>query len=813
MKSVKTKTFILVAAALLLSPPQLPAQYFGKNKVQYTDFKWKYLQSKHFNIYFTEGGVEIAHFVAAEAEAAHRHLSADFRYELTDRITIIVYNSHNDFEQTNVDLNPAEESVGGFTEFFKNRVVIPFDGSWERLRHVTHHELTHAVMLQMVYGGGVMAIITGLTKLRLPLWFVEGLAEFESRGWDTESDMFMRDAAINDYLPNSLDMFGGFLAYKGGQSVWYYLAQKYGAEKAGEILGKVKIHHNLDKGLKAAIGLESDELAEHWLRHIKKTYWPEMANRKEPEEIAKTLTDHRQWHNFVNNSPALSPRGDKIAFLSNKSDYFDIYVMNAIDGSNLTRLVSGQRSEMLEELHWLRPGISWSPDGRFIVFASKSGKEDELHILDVKRKKIVRCKKFGLDGVFSPAWSPSGNEIAFTGFTHGQSDIYLWDMRIGEVHKVTDDVFSDLEPSWSPNGRQLAFVSDRGWAFDKPRSANFKIENSDYHNLDIYIIDRDGSSLYRVTATPGLEHTPVFSPVDGAKLAFTSDRSGIFNIYIKNLRSNEEYPITDVVTGISQLSWAGDGRQMAFGSFYEAGYDIYLLRNPLDIKPGQVNPAKTEFITAREAKQEVRHTFAHGVYEKPAKTVQSRFQNFVFGEEFASGVLDTTSREPQPVALDSATYLLPSGRHKVRDYKTKFSPDILFGNAGYSQYFGVRSLTQLSFSDVLGNQRFNVYTNLYGDLSNSSLLVNYFYLPKRTNVGLSVFQTVYFFGTSYGAVARDRSYGINLNLSRPFDRYRRTDFTLTLLGIDRDWVAGDSFIPSYRRNVLLGELAYVTDTS
>jgi len=192
----------------------------------------KYIQSEHFDIYFSEGGESNAEFTAEIAEESYQELKDDFRYELTDRITIVVYNSHNDFEQTNISLGPPEESVGGFTEFFKNRVVIPYEGDWEKFRHVIHHELTHAVMLQMVYGSGVQAIVTGLTRLHLPIWFVEGLAEYESRGWDTESDMFMRDAALNGRVPPISSLYA-YMAYKGGQAVLYYISQKYGGEKIG----------------------------------------------------------------------------------------------------------------------------------------------------------------------------------------------------------------------------------------------------------------------------------------------------------------------------------------------------------------------------------------------------------------------------------------------------------------------------------------------------------------------------------------------------------------------------------------------------
>ena len=814
--------FMLVCAAATPSA----SQNFGKNHVQYKEFKTKYLQSEHFDIYFDEGGLDIAEFTAEVAEQSYKELKDDFRYELGSRITIILYNSHNDFEQTNVQVAPAEESVGGFTEFFKNRVVIPYEGNWEKFRHVIHHELTHAVMLQMVYGSGVQSIITGLARLQLPLWFVEGLAEYESRGWDTESDMFMRDAALNGYIPE-IPYMGGFLAYKGGQSVLYYISQKYGGEKIGEMLGKIKINKSLDRGIHSAIGMNLEDLNKRWQKHLKKEYWPDIAGRQEPDEMARKLTDHVKYSNFINNSPALSPNGDKIAFLSDKSDYFDIYLMSAIDGKIISKVVSGQKTGDLEELHWLRPGISWSPDSKYIAFAAKAGGEDALNIVDVKKRKIVRAMKFGMDGVFSPAWSPKNDEIAFVGLKHGVCDIYAVDLQTQAVRKITDDVFSDLEPSYSPDGSRIAFSSDRSRHLDAANlSANFKIWRTDYRNSDVYIIDAqgvpNGAKIEQITDTPYFEKTPVFSP-DGKKLAFTSDRSGIYNIYLHDLASRSEYPITNVITGAFHISWTGDGSRMAFTSFYNAGYDVYLLKNPLDIKPDEIKPAKTAFLVQLEQRQKAQNvdltiTAAEAREDRDA----GKYRHYVFGEEFAEGEVKT--RAEQIAFRDTTQYKQASGAYKVHNYKTKFTPDLIYGNAGYSQFFGVQGQTQLSLSDVLGNHRIELYTDLFYDIRNSNYQVNYFYLPKRTDYGLGGFHHAWFFYSDpfYGGygLMRDRYYGLNLYASRPFNTFKRLDGGLSWVNINREFL--DEFItregeifrePTLRIRTLIASLSYVTDTA
>jgi len=820
------KKLIWLMVLLFLLPGSAMPQYFGKNKVQYGKFNWQYLQTEHFDIYFTEGGQSVATFVGQVAEESYQKLRQSFRYDLQDRIKVIVHNSHNDFQQTNVDLSEPEESVGGFTEFFKNRVVIPYEGEWEKFRHVVHHELTHAVMLQMVYGAGVQSIITGLTQMQLPLWFIEGLAEYESRGWDIESDMYMRDATLNGYVPE-IPMLYGFLAYKGGQSVWNYVTERYGAEKVGELIGKVKINKSFERGLKNSIGIDEKELTKRWHLYLKRKYWPDIENRKEPEEIAKRLTDHRKDGSFVNISPAFSHRGDKLVFKSDKSDYFDIYLMSAIDGRVLKSLVRGQRAGNLEELQWLRgPGMSWSPDDKRIVFTAKAGAQDAIYIVNVKSGKMEKDIRLGLDGIYNPAWSPDGNEIAFMGLKNGQSDLYSYDLKQKRLRKITDDVFSDAEPSWSPDGKHLVFISDRG-DFSGPVPERFSPRQLNMKNFDIFQVSSDGREMSRLVQSDFIERTPVYSP-DGKFLAFSSERSGVSNIYLKRIEDGQEYPITNVLTGAFQPSWGGTER-LAFTSFYFAGYDLYLMKNPQDIKPGEVMVEETNFVkNLREGKNPALDAELlaeeHQSDKEKEKTESEKqaYRSFIFDEAFAKGDIKPL-QDLKKVTLDSTEYALPSGEFKINKYKVKLSPDLVYGSVGYSQFFGSQGLTNIMLSDVMGDHRLNIAVGLYGDFRNADYGLTYFYLPHRLDVGTGFYHNAYYFYSDYFGWVRDRNYGLSALLSNPLNKFERIDFGLTAMGISRSYLnqpdslvdlAIDYGILSPRdRYFLLNSLSYTKDTS
>ncbi|CUT06785.1 peptidase MA family metallohydrolase, partial [Candidatus Kryptonium thompsonii] len=482
---------------------------FGKNKVQYKDFAWYFIRTDHFDIYFTDGGYELAEYTAKVAEDAYVKISKLLRYEIINRIPIVVYNSHNDFQQTNVVAEYLEEGIGGVTELFKNRVVVPFEGSYRQFRHVIHHELVHAVMNDMFYGGSLQSALINNIQLQLPMWIVEGLPEFSALRWDVNSDMFMRDATVSDYL-QPIEYLDGYFAYRGGQSVFWYISRKYGDEKIGEIINRIRGLRSVEAGIKSSLGISLKELSDRWVKEQKKLYWADFSKREAPDEFAKRLTDHAKKGNFYNTSPTISPTGDRIAFISDRDDYFDVFIMSAIDGKIIKKIVKGNRTKNFEELHLLTPGLTWSPDGNKIALAVKSGDRDAIFIIDVKTEKQQKIT-FDLEGIFSVDWSRDGTKLAFVGLKHGQSDIYVYDLSNKTLVNLTDDIFSDADPTWSPDGKLIYFSSDRkDFVSRDVIPHDFKMYNFDPNQYDIYSVDLETREIKRITHTDYWDET---SPV------------------------------------------------------------------------------------------------------------------------------------------------------------------------------------------------------------------------------------------------------------------------------------------------------------
>ncbi|MCW8822584.1 MAG: peptidase MA family metallohydrolase [Ignavibacteriaceae bacterium] len=820
------KIILRIFALIFLTQVCLFAQ-FGKNKVQYKYFDWYYVQTKHFDIYFANGGETLAEFTTHIAEDALSKIQESFKYSINNRVTVIVYNSQNDFQETNVTDTYLSEGIEGFTELFKNRVVVQFHGSYKQFRHLIHHELVHAVMNDMFYGGSLQNIIANNITVQIPSWFSEGMAEYQALGWDEDTDMFIRDAAINEYLPDVQNL-SGYFAYRGGQSVFYYIAKKYGKEKIGELVNALRSLGNVDAALKQTIGLNLKEFNERWKKDIKRVFWPDIEITQDPDEFAKRLTDPEGDEGFYNVGPAISPQGDKIAFITNRDFFFSLYVMDANTGKIITKLAEGNTSANFEELNILTPGLTWSPDGSQIAVAALHHGYDIIYIFNVEEDDYYTLP-LKMDGIQSVNWSPDGKQLAFIGQTPKQTDIYTYTFETKEVKNLTDDIFTDKDPCWSHDGKLIFFASDRNsYKTIQDATKGFKIYNHDYSQTEIYSLEVETGQVNRITDMPNSNETsPIVSP-DDSQILFISDLNGINNIYKKNvvfssgdnfisdIKDIKPVPVTNSQSGLYQLSVSRDGKKLAFSSLYKSSFNIFLLNNPfetdlglpelpltkyrqgklnLDVRPNEV-VKEQKGIKENEKALEDSSDFNSSMFysgnfvdstKKYGDSVTVDFGNYVFGGDNKIAAKEDNEKD----LFNPIDNLDERGNFKINKYKISFAPDLIYANAGYSTLYGLIGTTIISFSDVLGNHRLIGVTGLQIDLKNSDYGLAYYYLAKRINWGIEGFHTARFVrllridprGFAVSNLFRYRNFGLSGSASFPLDRYYRFDFGVSILNV------------------------------
>lgn len=814
---------------------------FGKNKVQTKKFDWFYIQTDHFDIYFANGGETLTEFTANAAENALKSIQKTFNYRINSRIVIVVYNSQNDFQETNIIDQFLSEGIQGFTELFKNRVVIQFTGSYKQFRHLIHHELVHAVMNDMFYGGSIQNIITNNISLQFPLWFSEGLPEYESLGWDVDTDMFIREAAISEYLPN-INQLDGYFAYRGGQSVFYYIANKYGREKIGELLNKIKGIGNVQEGIKATLGIDIEELGDRWKKEMKRNFWPDISIRDDAKDFAKKLTDPKKDDAFYNTSPALSPQGDKIAFISNRDYYFDVYIMDALDGKVIDKVVKGNRSPDFEELNILTPGLTWSPDGKKIALSAKRSGYDAVYVIDVEThdREILPLR---LEAIQSVTWSKDGRYIAFIGQNTRQSDLYLYDLYNSTLTNLTDDIFSDFDPSWSSDDKSIYFSSDRkDYLTKNDIPENFRIQNHDYTQKDIYKLNIETKEVIRITNLPYSDETSPHEEATGERLIFISDFNGINNIYVKSLVPTDQStsivdlpikPITNSLSGLYQLSLSRDTKKMVFSSLYEASFTLFLMNNPFETKIDLDTLKPTLYFSKLEEQRKKGIESPQLVEEGNNAVVETPQENNQI-EIFTGDVIaaDTTQKGDKDYSKfifgsknsDEVTYaddslfmpknnLDENGNYLVNKYKINFGPDLIYANAGYSTFYGLIGSTIISFSDVLGNHRLVGVTGLQIDLKNSDYGLAYYYLGDRIDYGIQGFHTARFVNllkNGFVNLYRFRNYGAYLSASLPLNRFYRVEGGISWINVLSENLDNYS-IPEEQTTFTVPSLAFVHD--
>src|SRR5687767_13657990 len=543
------RTAPALVSLLLAMPGVLSAQYFGRNKVQYTSFDFKVIQTEHFDVYFYERERVAAMDGARMAERSYARLSKVLNHEFKERKPIILYASHSDFLQTNAT-QVGGEGTGGVTDFARNRAVMPFTGSYSDFEHVLMHEMAHQFQYDVWSRGRAGAGFATLVAIAPPLWFAEGMAEYLSTGpINPETAMWLRDASLEGTLPTieqmTLDPYKYF-PYRFGHALWSYIGERWGDEAVGAIL-KATLAGGVEGAFRRTIGLSLDQLSNQWRDAVQKKYLPEIGARARARAVADELLTEKRSDGTLHLAPALSPDGSWVAYFSEKDFYFvDMYLANGTTGKVKRRILKSGVSSNYETYRFINSQANWSPDGKYLAFAAKRGARDDIVIVDVDRNKQVKRIELKLSGVTTPAWSPDGQQLVFTGYDGGLSDLFVVGRDGDNLRRLTQDKYADLHPVWSPNGKTIAFATDRGSVTDFTTLA--------IGNMRIALYDLDMGSIQVLDQMDrGKNVSPQWSP-DGKSIAFVSDRTGVSNIFLYELSEKSLYQITDFYTGTQGIT-------------------------------------------------------------------------------------------------------------------------------------------------------------------------------------------------------------------------------------------------------------------
>jgi len=696
--------------------------YYGKNKVLYEKFDWNHYKTDHFDIYFYTTDMKILKNIAAMAESAYQRISNDIRHELSASVPLLYYMNTTDFYQTNLAQMP--EGVLGVAEPVLYRIALRGDMPLDEVQDLVEHELTHI--------------------------FEYDLREYNTHNWSSWSSLIVRDAVLNDRIPELNE--GGHLFsryplprppdYDFGHAIFDFIEEKYGKNGIRNFWQAMKNSSIIRRAnpIKRAFNQTPKEFNHDFKKYIRGKM-KHFLLRENPEDYSVPLGPEFPLNPYYFSfSHTLSPSGDLIAALlmNFKDSDFDIILFSTKDGSVIKNITKGFTLKYEYIKYEIDPSmgrdIAWSPDGDKIAFFARAGRKHSLFIINALSGKTLNSIPIPHDQPSSPRFFPGGEELMYAAFKGGSHDIFKVNLTTEKTLNLTEDDYFEKAIAISPDGKQVAYT----------------VRIDTYDKLFISPIN-DLKKKTQLTFGRGNTISPEFTQ-NSKKIFFSGDQREAFNIYSIDLETGALMRYTDVRTGnFFPAPLPNDSNEVVFSAFNKGAFQVF--KSELE---GEVE----KIITFTEMKPEEE-------FKKFEPILTIEIENDKIKAHKGMGKLYLNSRPPIDtiVSTDGSIY---------------------GGSA-------------ISFSDILGD--YNFFLMAYQVRNYRSYYFSYMNLKRRLHYMASAFQYTIFYYPSYAytdpyyfnflsyrdAIATRSITGVNLSLYYPFNRYYRTEATIGYTHYEEDF--------------------------
>ena len=746
--SIAALALLLVAGATLESHAQSQFNpYYGKNRVKYDHFDWHIYTTDHFEIYYYPELEEHLERVASYAESAYEKISAALRHDLAEKVPLVVFKTHSEFEQQNIIPSDIPEGVLAFAEPQRGRMVLPIDEPSDQLYRLITHELTHRFEFDI--------IPRSLIRRSVPLWVDEGLADYMAGDWRPLDLMLLRDLAVADIVPkmSEFDEYGGFasprLVYNLGHAAFEFIESRWGEEGIQQYL--FALRKNVIGGgenvYDDALRLTAEEFDQEFDKYIKDRFKP-FRDKERPTDYGRNLAPDPQKTKY----PAVysiepSPSGDLIAAMaSNRKDgELDILLISSEDGAVIRNLTDG--FSLNYGFDYITtpvarfntaPWVSWSPVGDQIAYFARNEKTKTLILQSVVTSQIERrIQMASVDEPESPDMGPNGRRVVFSALRDGIGDIFLLDLDTEELTNLTRDEFGNYSPTFSPDGTSVVYVArvsgnDKLFRIDLDTLEQTQLTFGTHDDTGAQFIDEE-TVVFSSTATDPAQ------PIDPD----VARNGNIFNIWTLDLSTGQLEQHTDTLTGnVSPVVLHdGDDTRIAFVTYFRGEQGVHTI-----------------------TREEPLYTAATSDFGAPGPII-----------DFQAPLTHT---------------LIAANTRK----KGKFEKLFLEGrppiNIGVTNNGDILGGTQITFSDVLGDQQFSLFASSAAQYR--TLAFSYLNLSRRFQYALQAFsQEQFLYGFAPGSLyssqlaflSRDQALAVQTVRGGsafgiyPFSRYRRLELS------------------------------------
>ena len=563
MRRTLYTTALFVMLLTGIAQAQIAQEQFGKNRVQYKNFNWRFYSSDNFDIYFYDGGENNARIAAKYLEKEFERITDIIGYAPYTKTKIFLYNSPKDMQQSNVGVKGKSFTVGGQTNFVKSQVEIAYPGTMVDFEHELVLRISEMLINDMMFGGSLTDMFQSAYLLSLPEWFIEGAARYIAEGWSIEMDDFAREL-FHSNKRVKLSRLSGEEAALAGQSVWNFVAVRYGRSSISNILNLTRIIRNEESSIVNTLGIPFKLFTRQW-----QSFYSEMSTQMAdsytfPDQDNRLRKRNRRG--FTYNQVAFSPDGRYLAYSENHDGRYKVKVLDM--KRNKTRTVHTSGYQLLDqEPDNSVPLLNWGNNQTLGIIGYERG-ENYLWLSDqgTKKERGVKLRRFNQIKYFDLS---SNNRLAImSADLNGKNDLFMYNPNRNTFKRLTTDIYDDLHPHFMPDGERIVFSSNRpsdSLYFAEQQTKDIDLGKSVDDNFNIYLFnpseDTEDSLLTQVTKTVSRDLYPL--PQDENTIFYLSDQQGVFNVYRYKIQDSLFNQVTNYAVSVQDFDIDFTNNRMA----------------------------------------------------------------------------------------------------------------------------------------------------------------------------------------------------------------------------------------------------------
>lgn len=550
---------------------QYQQEKYGQNRVQYKEFDWLYYGTDNYDVHYYTLGDEYAKVALDVLDTEFEKLTDLIGYSPFAKTKIFIYNSTIDLMQSNIGVGQPVFTIAGETKFVKLQLEVAYPGSIIEFRKELKYKLAHTLLSDMMFGGSLADVFQSSYLLNLPEWFTEGAARFVAYGWDIEMDDYLRDflSKVEDKRIKNFSRLEDEEAALVGQSVWNYIAVRYGNSNLSNILNLTRIIRDEEASIASSLGISYEQFRYEWAEYYGHPLAAINTNYIAPEKddrIVRTLKE-----DAVLTKLKISPDGTKIAYVQNFNGKYKIIIRDL--ESNKERVAyKGGYHIIDQEISYHLPLIDWITDTELGIVEAWNGR-NFLVTYHLENRTITKKSLVRFNQINNISFNDNGKLAILSADIKGQTDLYLLSMKRNAVKRLTKDPWDDLYPEFIPGTDAIVFSSNRtNESIGYTPSESSK--TPDVLNLFAYDLDTTTTRLFRLTNTLSNDIKPV--PFGKDTIYYISDLKGINNMYRFSFRDSTFTQVTNFRTSLQDYDINQYTNDLSFLMLNKGKSKIYL---------------------------------------------------------------------------------------------------------------------------------------------------------------------------------------------------------------------------------------------